>query len=81
VRIDLVLKYLCLARSRSGAKALCDRGAVHVNGTEARAASMVHAGDHIELRLPERTRRIEIVAVPDRQASKSDAAKYYREAQ
>ena len=78
MRIDLVLKYLCLARSRSSAKALCDRGAVLVNGATARAASTIHPGDCIELRVPERTVRIEIIEVPVRQASKAEAPKYYR---
>jgi len=78
VRIDLVLKYLCLAKSRSSAKALCDRGAVLVNGATARAASLIDPGDRIELRVPERTVHIEIIEVPARQTSKTDAPKYYR---
>jgi len=78
VRIDLVLKYLCLAKSRSSAKALCDRGAVLVNGAAARASSTIDPGDRIELRVPERTVHIEIIEVPARQASKAEAPKYYR---
>ena len=69
MRIDLVLKYLCLAKSRSSAKALCDRGAVLVNGDTARASSVIHPGD-----------RIEIIEVPQRQASKAEAPAYYKSA-
>jgi ribosomal 50S subunit-recycling heat shock protein len=78
VRIDLVLKYLCLAKSRSAAKSLCDDGRVQVNGAAARAASIVHAGDRIRIRFAEKTLEVEIVDVPARQASKAEAPRHYR---
>jgi ribosomal 50S subunit-recycling heat shock protein len=78
MRIDLVLKYLCLARSRSAAKSLCDEGRVQINGETARAASIVHAGDRVRVRLAERTLEVEVVDVPARQASKAEAPRHYR---
>ena len=78
MRIDLVLKYLCLAKSRSAAKALCDEGRVQINGSAARAAATVRAGDSITIRWPERVLTIQLVEVPQKQASKSDAPDSYR---
>ena len=78
MRLDLVLKFLCLAKSRSAAKILCDDGAVRINGAEARAASIVHAGDVIAIRAPERALTVEILDVPGKQASKTDAPRHYR---
>ena len=78
MRLDLVLKFLCHAKSRSAAKMLCDHGDVLINGAAARAASMVHAGDAIAIRAPERTLTVEILDVPGKQASKADAPRHYR---
>ena len=78
MRLDLVLKFLCLAKSRSAAKALCDDGDVRINGAVARAASVVHAGDIVAIRAPERSLAVEILEVPGKQTSKADAPRHYR---
>lgn len=78
MRIDLVLKYLCLAKSRSIAKSLCDEGRVRVNDAVARAAATIHPGDRVAIRLAERTLEVEILEVPERQASRAEAPRYYR---
>lgn len=78
MRIDLVLKYLCLAKSRSIAKNLCDEGRVLINGKPAQASSTIHAGDRVRMRLGERTLEVEILDVPGNQASKPDAPRHYR---
>jgi len=78
VRIDLVLKYLCLAKSRSIAKSLCDEGRVSINGSAARAAATVHPGDRVRVRFAERALEIELLEVPAKQASKPDAPRFYR---
>lgn len=78
MRIDLVLKYLCLAKSRSIARALCDQGRVRLNGDVARAAATVHAGDRVTIRYAERTLEIDVLEVPERQASRPEAPRHYR---
>jgi len=78
MRLDLVLKFLCLAKSRSAAKVLCDAGDVLINGAVARTAATVHAGDVIAIRAPERALTVEILDVPGKQASKADAPRHYR---
>ena len=78
MRIDLVLKYLCLAKSRSIARALCDQGRVRLNGDVARASATVHAGDRVTIRYAERTLEIDVLEVPERQASRPEAPRHYR---
>ncbi len=78
MRLDLVLKFLCLAKSRSAAKALCDHGEVRINGAEARAASIVRAGDVIAIRASERSITVELLEIPGKQMSKADAPRHYR---
>lgn len=78
MRIDLVLKYLCLAKSRSMAKALCDNDAVIVNGSPASASATVRPGDRVTLRFPRRDVSVIVDRVPGKQLSKASALAYYR---
>lgn len=78
MRLDIVLKYLCLAKSRSIAKTLCDDGFVHINGAVAWASATVRVGDAIVIRAPGRSLSIKIVEVPARQVGKTDAPRHYR---
>lgn len=77
MRIDIALKYLCLARSRSGVKAMCDRGEVKVNARVAKAAALINAGDRITVAYPTRVLTVEIREVPRKQLSKAVAPTYY----
>lgn len=77
MRIDVVLKYLCLARSRSGVKAMCDRGEISVNARIAKASVTVHSGDRVTLVHPTRILTVEIREVPRKQLSKGVAPTYY----
>ena len=78
MRIDLVLKYLCLLKSRSQAKTLADKHLIAINGEPVRASQTVHAGDRISLTIRRETHSIEVVSVPEKQLSKSDAPSYYK---
>jgi len=79
MRIDLVLKYLCIAKSRSFVKSMCDRGAVEMGGKAVKSSAAVREGDRITLHYPTKTVTIEIVTVPTKQLSKPKAPEYYRE--
>jgi ribosomal 50S subunit-recycling heat shock protein len=79
MRIDLALKHLCLAKSRSIVKGWCERQLVTLNGTPARASSTVRPNDTIAIRYPSRTLTIKLLDVPSRQLSKSAAPEYYTE--
>ena len=78
MRVDLVLKYLCLVKSRSMAKTLCDRGQVFVDGRAVRASAGVGEGSRITVQLKARTFSVELVQVPQKQLSKTSAVDYYR---
>lgn len=78
MRVDLALKYLCIARSRSLAKHLCEEGRVSVNGAAVRAAGRVAAGDRLRIQLEHTFLDIEILHVPSKQLSKAAAPDYYR---
>jgi ribosomal 50S subunit-recycling heat shock protein len=80
VRIDTLLHWLCLTRSRSLAGRACREGRVLVNGTLARASREVGPGDRIGLRDPLRAtlRELELLELPARQASRKDAPDHYR---
>jgi ribosomal 50S subunit-recycling heat shock protein len=77
VRLDLALKHLCLVKSRSAAKSLCDAGRVLVDGVPARAASTLRVGHRVVIEFPRRRIRLEIRAVPERQLSKARSRHCY----
>lgn len=78
MRIDLVLKYLCLVKSRSIAKSLCEKERVLVNGTSVRPSSGVKAGDRVTVHYAAKSLTIELIETPEKQLSKSKALTYYR---
>lgn len=77
MRIDLGLKYLCLAKSRSIVKSLCDKQALRINGKPAKPSSSLHAGDRVVLALRSKTLFVRIIDVPPKQLSKATARSYY----
>jgi ribosomal 50S subunit-recycling heat shock protein len=77
MRIDLLLKYLCLTKSRSSAKNLCDKGSVLVNGKAVRPSAMAKVGDRITVNKRGGTLEIRILQLPDRQVSRAAAPECY----
>jgi ribosomal 50S subunit-recycling heat shock protein len=77
MRVDLALKYLCLVKSRSSVKHLCDDDSVLVNDQSVKPAATLRAGDKITIRFPHRILTVGLVAIPERQLSKSAAPEYY----
>jgi ribosomal 50S subunit-recycling heat shock protein len=78
MRIDLALKYLCLARSRSNVKQLCDDFAVLLNGRAARPSATLHDNDRVTIERRSGRTTYTILRVPDKQLSKAVAREYYR---
>jgi ribosomal 50S subunit-recycling heat shock protein len=64
MRLDLFLKWSRIVLRRTLAKEMCDAGRVSVNGTEARAAREVRAGDTVDVRLPRRRLRVRVRSIP-----------------
>ncbi|MBD3236633.1 MAG: hypothetical protein GF330_08010 [Candidatus Eisenbacteria bacterium] len=80
VRIDALLHWLCLQKSRSMAARGCREGEILLNGRAVRPAKEVRVGDWISLaqRGRERWISVEILALPARQVSRAGARDYYR---
>jgi ribosomal 50S subunit-recycling heat shock protein len=78
MRVDLTLKYLCLVKSRSIAKTLCEKHLVLVDGEPARPSTRVSAGGRITVHFRNRPLTIELLDIPRKQLSKTAAVDYYR---
>jgi ribosomal 50S subunit-recycling heat shock protein len=78
MRIDLLLKSLCLAKTRNQAHKGCEAGCIFINGKRVKPSAEVRAGDMIEIRYPRRVMLIEITDVPARQVARGACDRYYR---
>jgi len=80
LRVDQLLHWLCLAKSRSLVARACQEGRVRVNEARVKPAKEVRPGDRITIseRLREDRRVIEILELPSGQTSRRDAPRYYR---
>jgi ribosomal 50S subunit-recycling heat shock protein len=78
MRLDLFLKASRLVLRRTVAQALCDAGAVLVNGVPAKSSRGVQVGDEIALRRRRQLLIVRVLALPaTRQTSRSDAPGLY----
>jgi ribosome-associated heat shock protein Hsp15 len=79
VRIDKLLWYLRLAKTRTLAQAMAEEGHVRLNGRRVeRAHQKVSAGDVLTLPLPGGVRVIELIALPTRRGPAPEAQGCYR---
>lgn len=78
MRLDKFLKVSRIIKRRTLANEACDAGKVSVNGKPVKAGFQLKIGDIVELRLAQRTIRVEVLAL-DETAGKAEAAAMYRE--
>ena len=78
MRLDKYLKVTRLIKRRTIANEACDGDRVTVNGRVAKASYNVKIGDVLELRLGQRSLKVEVVSINEH-ALKSDAPAMYRE--
>ncbi len=78
MRLDALLKSLCLVKTRSQGRKGCEAGRVKLNGLSSKPSRDVRAGDIIEIRFPDKDLVIEVSEVPLGQASRKQAGAYYR---
>ena len=80
IRIDKLLWYLRLAKSRARAQAILGQGHVRLNGRHVdRVSACVRAGDVITLPLGEAARVFRVLALPSRRGPPAEAASCYEE--
>jgi ribosomal 50S subunit-recycling heat shock protein len=78
MRVDLLLKSLCLVKTRNQGRKGCEAGCISVNGRTAKASTEVRPGDIIEIRHPRKIMAVEITAVPDGQVARKECDRFYR---
>ena len=78
MRVDLLLKALCLVKTRSQGKRGCESAAVKINGKAVKPSREVKAGDILEIKYPERVVVAEIIDVPRGQVARKDRSNYVR---
>ncbi len=76
MRLDLYLKKTCVVRQRSLAKALCDAGAVRVNGQPAKPGTNLRPGDRVEVRWARRALVLRVLELPSGNVAKRDVPRY-----
>ncbi len=80
LRIDKFLWYVRLAKSRSVAQAMAERGIMRLNGRRIdRAHSPVRVGDLLTLAQENRVRVVRVLYLPDRRGPASEAQNCYEE--
>jgi len=78
LRIDKYLKVIGIIPSRTYSKLACEKGYVRVNGKPVRASHRIREGDTIEIDLPDRYIKLEVVKVPlKKNIKKSERQEYY----
>jgi len=78
MRIDSLLKALCLVKTRSLARKGCDTGSVRINGAVVKPSREAVEGDIIEIRRPGHSIVVELLEMPGGQTSKKAAPGFYR---
>ena len=79
MRIDKLLWYLRLARSRTAAQTIAEEGHIRINGRRVdRAHCKVTVGDVLTLPIGQGVQVIELLALPGRRGPASEAWAHYR---
>jgi ribosome-associated heat shock protein Hsp15 len=74
VRVDRWLWAVRIFKTRSAASAACRGGHVEINGSPAKAASMVRVGDRVAARVAQRDRELEVIRLLDKRVGAPVAA-------
>ena len=78
MRLDKFLKVSRLIKRRTVANTVSDMGRVLVNGTPAKPAKQLKAGDIIEIEFANKTEKYEVLIVPEGNVSVQEAGTLYR---
>ena len=80
MRIDRLLVYLRIARTRSRASAMVDAGHMRHNGRHiTRTSEEIRVGDVLTLMLGTQVKIIEVLELPEQRGSPEKARSHYRE--
>jgi len=74
VRIDQWLHAVRIVKTRSSAAAACRGGHVRINGAVAKPSSLVKVGDHVEARVNQRERIVDVTNLISKRVDATTAA-------
>jgi ribosome-associated heat shock protein Hsp15 len=74
VRIDQWLQAVRIVKTRSAAADVCRGGHVKINGTTAKPSSVVKVGDHVEARVYQRERIVDVTRLITKRVDAATAA-------
>jgi ribosome-associated heat shock protein Hsp15 len=77
VRIDKWLWAARFFKTRSQAHSACVAGHVKCNGETAKAAKVIHVGDHIEVKMRRDLKIVDVLALADKRGSAAVAQALY----
>ena len=77
VRIDQWLQAVRITKTRSAAAAACRGGHVSINGASTRPSSPVRVGDHIEARINQRERIVDVTRLIAKRVDAATAAECF----
>ncbi|MGZ4805848.1 MAG: RNA-binding S4 domain-containing protein, partial [Ilumatobacteraceae bacterium] len=77
VRIDQWLQAVRITKTRSGSAAACRGGHVSINGAAARPSSPVRVGDHVEARINQRERIVDVTKLITKRVDAATAAECF----
>lgn len=78
MRIDKLLKALCLVKTRNQGRKGCEAGCIRINGRTAKPAREVRVGDILEIRYPNRILAVEVLELPGGQIARSEKDRFIR---
>jgi len=78
MRIDLLLKFLCLVKTRNQGRKGCEAGRIKLNGRAAKPSREVQEGDTIEIRYPGKVLVVEIIEMPAGQVPRKEKDRYMK---
>jgi ribosomal 50S subunit-recycling heat shock protein len=78
LRLDVFLKRVGLIKQRTGARQLCDNGAVSVDGKRAKAGKDIGVGRAIALDLRDEFIEVEVLDIPERNYKRKGGEAFYR---
>ena len=78
MRLDKFLKVSRLIKRRTVANAVSEMGRILVNGTQAKPAKQLKAGDIIEIEYSNRIEKVEVLIVPNGNVSVQEASSLYK---
>lgn len=77
LRLDKYLWAIRLFKTRTSSAAACDTGKVKFEGSSAKAARQVHAGDEYEVKTEAKKWRIKVTALLHNRVQYAEAIKFY----